>query len=140
MLFRSEEAGADEFETVEEGEIDNEEIAEEEVEEQEELNSTALNNSEREELEAFRAEKKKGLINSFSDDLDKAFLAELIKNINEYSFDDLEIILSKEFTRVSRQDRNITKPSTFVYVGDNRGIATEEELVKRLVDQYKTKK
>ena len=124
------------------GDVDNEEFKEEQSkkEGEKELDSAALNNSEREELEAFRREKKEILIDSFLDDLEKEFLSKLKDEINTYSYDELEIILSKEFTRMSRQDRKNTKPNTFVYVDNTTESRSEVETVKALIEQYKTKK
>lgn len=110
-------------------------------ESEEELVSAALNSSEREELEAFRREKKEQLVESFSDDLSVEFLKELHIKINNYSYDELEVILSKEFTKVSRKDKKTTKPSTFVYVDSaSNKTKSNSELVVELVELYKTKK
>ena len=108
---------------------------------QEELSSTALNNSEREELEAFRREKKQILIESFSDDLSLDFLKELKAKIDEFTYDQLDVVLSKEFTKVSRQDKKITKTNSFVLTVESNGAPrSEKEIVAALVEQYKTRK
>ena len=43
-------------------------------------------------------EKKFGLINSFEEDLDETYLENISKNVDNYSYEELEVILSKEFT------------------------------------------
>lgn len=137
------EKGTEEFEeTPQVEEVEVEESAEgkqEEAtqEEKEDINATSLTNSERAELEAFRAERKENLISSFAEDLSEDFLNNLRSRINEYSFEEIEILLSKEYTRISRKDRKITKQSAFVYIGNTTSDKTE---VQKLIDQYKTKK
>ena len=121
----------------EEGEQIEEQTQSAQIEGQEESGSAALNSSERAELEAFRREKKAGLIDSFEDDLSKEFLADLHNKINDYSIDELEVILSKEYTRINRENKK-TKPNAFIYKTDTRSAATSEaEVVKRLVQKYK---
>ena len=110
-------------------------------EDENQVSSAALNNSEREELEAFRREKKLNLIGSFSDDLSAEFLKTLQKEVDQHSYDELEISLSKEFTRISRQEKKITKPNTLVYTRDiNPGKTTDADILADLVSKYKTKK
>lgn len=121
----------------------NEEKKTEEVAEETSNDSFALNQSERAELEGYRRERKTQLINSFSDDLSKEFLETLTDKIDEYSYDDLDTALSKEFTRVSRERNRIQKTNTFVYTGEgpNSTVAkTKAEIVRELVETYKTKK
>ena len=109
-------------------------------EDENQVSSAALNNSEREELEAFRREKKLNLIGSFLDELSTEFLKTLEKEVDQHSFDELEIILSKEYTRISRQEKKITKPNTLVYTIDvNPGKKTEADILADLVSRYKTK-
>ena len=107
-------------------------------ESQEESKQAALNHSERQELEAFRKEEKIKLIEDFKDDLSKDFVDEI--EVNKYSKDELEVILSKEFTRVTRENRT-PKPTqnTFLYrdTNDNRP-ESESEMAARLVNRYKT--
>ena len=69
---------------------------------EEEQHFAALNNSERAELEAFRREKKVNLISGFQEDLGSEFLSEIEKNIDVHSYEELDTILSKEFTRITR--------------------------------------
>lgn len=108
---------------------------------QRELDSIALNRSEREELEAFRKDKKRELIESFEDDLKKDFLEALKEKVDEFTYEELDIVLSKEFTRISKKENKI-KPNTFVYTGDTNSSSTrtEAEIVSDLVNKYKTRK
>jgi hypothetical protein len=80
---------------------------EEETEQQEETNTSevALNQSERKELETFRTEKKVELIESFRDDLGDEFTDEVVKKAEEVDFETLDTILSKEFTRVTKEEK-----------------------------------
>ena len=103
---------------IEEGGEDNENFQEQEQENadegEQEPSSTALDSGEREELE---------------------------KSVNDYSIGDLEIILSKEFTKISRQEKKITKTNSFIYTNNGvRPAKTESEIVADLVDRYKTRK
>ena len=107
---------------------------------QRELDSIALNRSEREELETFRKDKKKKLIESFEEDLDKKFIENLSSKINEHTFEELDTILSKEFTRITKKEPK-PKSNTFVYVENNdRSDLTQEEKLQALVERYKTRK
>jgi hypothetical protein len=124
----------------EEGEVIEEEnmTAEEtQVESQEESGSAALDHSERAELEAFRRERKEGLIVSFEDDLSGEFLDKLRKEIGNYSFDELEVTLSKEFTRVNRENKK-SKPNAFIYKPEVKSSSKSEvDVVKDLIQKYK---
>lgn len=103
--------------------------------------SIALNTSERAELEAFRKERKEELIRSFEEDLSKDFIGDLLEKVNDYSFDELDIILSKEFTRNSRKENKSQKQNAFVYVGETTPTPkTRKEELESLVSKYKTKK
>lgn len=107
---------------------------------QRELDSIALNRSEREELETFRKDKKKKLIESFEEDLDKKFIENLSSKINEHTFEELDTILSKEFTRITKKEPK-PKSNTFVYVeNSDRSDLTQEEKLQALVERYKTRK
>lgn len=109
-------------------------------EEGQEFTSTALDKSEREELEAYRKERKEKFLSEFEEDLDKDFLEKIRKNIATYSYDELEVILSKEFTRVSRENRQQTvKPKTFTYdsITNSNTNKSEAELAKELINRYK---
>ncbi len=122
-------------------EIDEEEnmttTTETQIQSQEESSSTALNHSERAELEAFRRERKEGLIHSFEDDLSVEFLENLTTDMNNHSFDELEVILSKEFTRVNRETKK-SKPNAFIYKPEIKSTAKSEiDVVKELVQKYK---
>jgi hypothetical protein len=107
------------------------------IESQKESSSAALNHSEREELEAFRRERKEGLIRSFEDDLSVEFLENLAKDMNNHSFDELEVILSKEFTRVNRETKK-SKPNAFIYKPEIKSTAKSDvDVVKELIQKYK---
>ena len=108
------------------------------IESQEESSSAALDHSERAELEAFRRERKEGLIVSFEDDLSSEFLSNLSNDIDNYSYDELEVTLSKEFTRVNRENKK-SKPNAFIYKPEIKSNAnkSESELVKELIQKYK---
>lgn len=112
----------------------------------EELNAIALSNSEREELTSLRAEvteyrrtKKLALVEGFKNDLDSKFIDNLSKEVDKYTFEELEISLAKEFTRVSKQQtQKAPKFVPFVYNGNNTtGAEDRESLIKRLVDTHK---
>jgi hypothetical protein len=121
-------------------EIDEEEnmtATETQIESQEESSSTALDHSERAELEAFRRERKEGLVRSFEDDLSVEFLENLTKELNNYSFDELEVILSKEFTRVNRETKK-SKPNAFIYKPEIKSSSKSDiDVVKELIQKYK---
>ena len=108
------------------------------IESEEESSSSALDHSERAELEAFRRERKEGLIASFEDDLSVEFLSNLSSNIDNHSYDELEVILSKEFTRVNRENKK-SKPNAFIYKPEVKSSAhkSESDLVKELIQKYK---
>ena len=73
--------------------------------EEEKSTCTALSDSEREELEAFRKEKKQGLINSFEDLLDRKVLDAFSANIDSYDYNALEVALALEFTKANKNNR-----------------------------------
>jgi len=107
------------------------------IESQKEPSSAALDHSERAELEAFRTERKEGLIASFEDDLSSDFLSNLTKEIKNYSFEQLEVILSKEFTRVNRENKK-SKPNAFIYKPEVKSSAKSDvDVVKDLIQKYK---
>lgn len=100
------------------------------------FSTTALNNSEREELNSFRRERKINLINSFSDDLPKEFLNKLIEKIDECSFEELEVTLSKEFTKITKENSSIQKGkglNTLMYTEPRQSV----DSLKELIDRYK---
>ena len=63
---------------------------------------TTLSDSERQELEAFRKEKKQGLIDSFKEQLDSAVLDKFSANIDSYDYSSLEVALALEFTKANK--------------------------------------
>lgn len=121
-----------------------EEGEKEKTNETKDFSQTTLIDSERIELETFRKEKKLSLIESFSKDLTRQFLDSLIKEIDKYSFEELEVVLSKEFTKVSREKQNLKPepknnkfvPLTSYIQGSN--VAVDETL--DLINRYKDKK
>ena len=126
----------EEFVTTEDNEDEQEEEEEEEQhEESKEFNSTSLTNSEREELEAFRRERKIGLIDSFEGDLEEDYLEEMRNRVDEFTHDDLETELSKKFTAVKKaekqKDRKLINP---VMYQKNKSINSS---VKDLINRYK---
>ena len=107
------------------------------VEVEEAISSTTLINSEREELEAFRRQRKEGLIESFKDDLNKEFLENIAKDIDKYSYDQLDVMLAKEFTRISKATKQ-SKPNAFIYNPATKSpVKSDADLVKELVNKYK---
>ena len=63
---------------------------------------TALSDSERQELEAFRKEKKQNLIDSFKGSLDDTVLNVFNANIDNYDYNNLEVALALEFTKLNK--------------------------------------
>lgn len=103
--------------------------------------ATALNNSEREELENYRKEKKLNYVETFTDFISEDFLSVVRENINNYSLADLEVLLSKEFTRVgiekARMNPTPIKPKLNpLYYNDNLSSNTKDVLVS-LIEKYK---
>ena len=122
--------------------------ADQESQEGKEINTLSLTDGEREELNALRQEvseyrriKKLSLIDSFKEDLSRSFIDELISKIDQYTLDELEVSLSKEFTRISKQEKQqSSKFKPLAYSGQNNNISASEsktDIVKRLVDQLK---
>lgn len=122
--------------------------ADQESQEGKEINTLSLTDSEREELNALRQEvseyrriKKLSLIDSFKEDLSRSFIDELISKIDKYTLEELEVSLSKEFTRISKQEKQqSSKFKPLAYSGQNNNISASEsktDIVKRLVDQLK---
>ena len=65
------------------------------------------------------------------------FLSNLSTTIDNYSFDELEVILSKEFTRVNRENKK-SKPNAFIYKPEIKSSAKSEvDVVKELIQKYK---
>ena len=123
-----------------EDDANNEEEAEEnqDSEDTPESFSASLNNSEREELEAFRREKKLGLIATFGEDLSKEFLAQLTDEVDKHAYDELEVILSKEFTRVIKENNNSKTSKTNVFIYPGKGSTkTDQDRLKDLVNRLK---
>jgi hypothetical protein len=121
----------------EEIEEENMTAQEPQIADQKEASSTALDHSERAELEAFRRERKEGLISSFEDDLSNEFTDKLKTEIDNYSIDELEVLLSKEYTRVNRVTK-ASKPNAFIYKPDSKSTSkSEADIVKELVQKYK---
>ena len=116
----------------------NAEQEEEEGSENEQIGTAALDHSEREELETLRREKKEQIISSFEDDLDEEFLAAIRNDIDNYTYDELDAKLSKEFTRITRENKTKQKINPFVYNKSNTTNSNDPlERVKKLVKLYK---
>lgn len=106
----------------------------------------SLSEGEREELEALRKEvevyktrDKKALIESFNGQLGLTFLEDLSKRVEEFSLEELEITLAKEFTRIKKE--NAPKGQQFMpfanKTNSNSDRETHEERMRRLVRELK---
>lgn len=146
IVENAEEVEAEEEETEEpltEGEQFDEEH--ENNEEDEEDDTSTFTESEREELEALREEvetyrrrDRKELIDSFEGHLPKAFLEDLMNRVSEFTLEELDTILSKEFTKIKKE--NEPKNNTFVPFSNKTNVSTQEdyaERMRRLVGQLK---
>jgi len=114
----------------------------EKAKKQEELGKTTLIDSERIELETFRKEKKFNLISSFGKSLTKEFLDNLIQNIEKYSIEELEIILSKEFTKITlnkQQEIETQQKNKFIPLTYIQTIQKNDSEVLSIIDRYKDK-
>jgi hypothetical protein len=122
--------------------------ANQESQKRKEANAVSLTSGEREELNALRQEvseyrriKKISLVDSFKEDLSRSFIDELISKIDKYTLEEIEVSLSKEFTRISKQEKQQgSKFKPLAYSGQNNNISASEsktDIVKRLVDQLK---
>lgn len=120
-----------------------EEAQTEDGQEEENLSSIALSKAEREELETYRREKKEQLIDSFDEDLSRDFLDKLKEDIDSFSYEDLDVKLSREFTRVVREQKTTSngKPSAFVIAGatSNNNSRSREEVLKERIKYYSRK-
>lgn len=70
---------------------------------QEQSTTSALSDAERLELEAYRKEKKIGLIASYSDMVAEAELKELVENVDNYEYDALKNTLDALYVAASRK-------------------------------------
>ena len=118
----------------------NEEGEKTEPENFEKSNTSTLTDSERKELEAFRKDKKLILISSFEEDLEEGYLNDLASKVDELSYDELEINLSKEFTRAVRESKskkeNKLNPIMYSLSRKNRN---EEEETANIIKGYVNK-
>lgn len=105
----------------------------------EEISTVALDSSERQELEDYRRRDKEELIESFKEDLTNEFIESITEAMDELSLDEIDTKLSKEFTKMMKMHREGNKnQNTLAYKRDfDTKPETEEEMVKRLVAQYK---
>jgi hypothetical protein len=104
----------------------------------EDSSNAALNSSERAELNAFRREKKLNLIESFEEDLEEKTIKELVKEVDSYTFDELEIVLSKEFTKIKKSKNENNKTIIpFYYQPNNSEKLSESDKIKELIERYK---
>lgn len=99
--------------------------------EEETANAATFSEDERRELEHYRREDKISVINSFSDIIDEAELDNYIKNVDNYSREELKADLAIKAVEVARHSQNLgfkaTLPST------KRVAKSEEEaLAERL--------
>jgi hypothetical protein len=105
----------------------------------------SLTDSEREELDALRKEvnqyrtiKKLELVEQFSEDLSKTFIDNVKKEITKYSFEELEIVLAKEFTKVQKEQQVAKKQKfTPLMINGKQESTTPQDQIKKIVEQYK---
>lgn len=104
---------------------------------EENTNTSSFTDSEREEFEALKRDKKINLINSYKEDLDEATLLEFTNNIDEFSLADLEAELAKTYRRVSQEaPKNPTSLRTFK-IFSKEDNTTKEGRLSLLVNKYK---
>gem|GEM_PF-6147504 len=133
------EGGTDEQELEEKDEFEEGQDDEEEQEEQE-FSSTTLDSGERAELEALRKERKLTLVESFREDLSSDFIKEVVNMVDNFSYDELETTLSKEFTRIKKEEREFEKNKTVMnplLINATKMKSSRESAIKALVEQYK---
>lgn len=110
-------------------------------EQKSQFSGTPLTDSERAELESYRKEKKINYISTFEGLLDNSFLNKIKNDVDNYSLDDLEVVLSKEFTRVSIENakRSIqTKKLNPLYYNSNNDTNPSGKITfVSLVEKYK---
>lgn len=101
----------------------------------EDFASAALSDSERKELEGYRREKKVAYVETFSDLIGETFIEEVKTKIDSYSLEELEVILSKEFTKISlaqNKHQSINRINPLYYTKETRNEGSElESLVKK---------
>lgn len=121
------------------------EVVSETTEEADQIDRTSLDNSEREELEAFRRAKKLAYVETFESTLDTEFLNSLKEEIDKYTFEELEVLLSKKFTEVNIKkiktgtQKQTQKINAFYYENTNleNSARTRTEILQELVEKYK---
>ena len=111
----------------------------------EKSDTTALTESEREEFETlkeeikiYRKRDKEDLIDSFQGHLGKAFLEDLKNRVDEFTLEELDITLAKEFTEVNKE--NGTRRSSFMPFENKTNSSAQEthdERIRRLVSELK---
>ena len=114
-------------------------------EEVEESDTTTLTESEREEFETlkeeirvYRKRDKEELIDSFQGHLGKAFLEDLKNRVDEFTLEELDTTLAKEFTEVKKE--NGTRRSSFMPFENKTNSSAQEthdERIRRLVSELK---
>ncbi len=117
---------------VEEGHVDEgqQETASEKTEPN--AGSTAFVDSERQELEELRREKKLNLINSYADDLNLSILKDFEKQIDNYTFEELESKLAISYRKESKSKAN---KGLFRFVDAKQTKSTDD--IASLVNKYK---
>ena len=127
------------------GDRDDEGREDESGEEVEESDTTTLTESEREEFETlkeeigvYRKRDKEELIDSFQGHLGKAFLEDLKNRVDEFTLEELDITLAKEFTEVKKE--NGTRKNSFMPFENKTNSSAQEthdERIRRLVSELK---
>ena len=127
------------------GDVDDGGQEDERDEEVEENDTATLTESEREEFETlkeeikiYRKRDKEDLIDSFQGHLGKAFLEDLKNRVDEFTLEELDITLAKEFTEVKKE--NGTRRSSFMPFENKTNSSAQEthdERIRRLVSELK---
>lgn len=120
--------------------LENEEQGANTTSNEETTNTSTFTDSERQEFEALKFEKKVNLLNSYKDSLPEDVITSFETQISDLSYDDLEASLAKEFRRVSLEQNSSKKSSvrTFSVLPRERKV-TEQAYLSDLVNKYKTK-
>lgn len=115
--------------------LNNEEEGDAEFEEA--ANSSTLTDSERQELESLKRDKKRELISSYENDLSEEILNEFSEKIDSFEVEDLENELAKTYRREQQKSKS-SKIRTFSIL-PVAGERTEKQHLADLVNKYKSK-
>lgn len=101
--------------------------------------TSALSDSERQELEVFRTQAKERLISEYNGLLDKKVLADFTAKINDYDYNALESALAIAFSNYTRQNKNISReiPLSFgnLNTAQSTGADNYASLVKKILNK-----